>query len=931
MAKIKLYPNPLDHEEVKNCDADTIREALTYFKIEHDPLCVVINDVCPDEIDLDLKLKDDDLVKIMNIVEGSASDWATVVDIVTAVAVIAMAATGVGALAIAGVAIAGALISGAIRKGIQPPKFKDATPEELAVGTNANSLTQATNQVRQLQPIPIPVGNIQFAPDVYTYPLVTRVPDDDVLYSVQTFNLGLGDFEVYKRAIGKREYDEEGWGDFAFQELQFRIEYKKDINHRFRTYNYGPYTLSTFGVFPDVNPKGEAQFSNRVPGDIGPVLPSDPSDHAWIYFEGQKGQNYFKFELEGSLYSLDNGEYGANWVVVQIQTKKSSDSEWSEYLSPITVINDSAQIYSRTFGVTVDVDDNETLMIRIRKTRNDELDNTTKLVARMNIVRSYFARDGERTYEDENGLIQYLSPDKDAEYRLPLNIEGLKISGRINQDATTNNYTVAIRAKCYYWDESLKDWVWGHTRNPAWWFLYFARGGFLNKNSNGSEQSFPFSPTNCWQNYAGHPGNEELIWGGGYTHDQIDIERIKEWALFCDREGFGIDLVIRDETSVSDVLEKIANTGRASVHYENGLLGVVFEDPEQIPVAMFGMANIEAGSFTASYNMSDLPTKIRCFFSDRDDDFELTFVEADVPFADQSRLKVVEITLVGVTDKDIAQRECNLLAARQYFQTRTYSWTTDHEGFIAKRGDLVYLAHDSVQFGTSGRVHKFIVKEGRVVGIESTSIPEQDGWIMVRSPNGNMKKYRYEVKDKKIIFLDNYSLIDAPYFLVERKRDGINEQSRFRNSIAEDFIFIADVKSTVGKLVRIASVEASEGNRFTYSAFDEDQALWAYEKGQTIEGTSFNDSTSSVWARNVGYVDKGDHVTIYWDGSDATLFMVINAETNQPFDLNGSFSTGEKEVKLTLDRKKQYTIKIVPMNLISGIGNASSEVKFWLP
>ena len=112
------------------------------------------------------------------------------------------------------------------------------------------------------------------------------------------------------------------------------------------------------------------------------------------------------------------------------------------------------------------------------------------------------------------------------------------------------------------YDFDLETWSWGHTRNPAIWFLYFARGGFYNYESMGTYAP-PYSPTYGWQNYAGHPNNTSHIFGGGYTDDKLDMDKILEWAFFCEEYNLKIDLVLKDEESVADTLEKIANVGRA--------------------------------------------------------------------------------------------------------------------------------------------------------------------------------------------------------------------------------------------------------------------------------------------------------------------------------------------------------------------------------
>lgn len=278
-----------------------------------------------------------------------------------------------------------------------------------------------------------------------------------------------------------------------------------------------------------------------------------------------------------------------------------------------------------------------------------------------------------------------------------------------------------------------------------------------------------------------------------------------------------------------------------------------------------------------------------------------------------------------------AQKEVNLLAARQFFQNRSYSWKTDHEGFLAKRGDLVYLSHDANQFGFSGRVLSFIFDGNSVLGFKASSFIESDvSWVCVRLPNGDMNKYRCEFKDGHIYFVDSFSIEDAPYFAKDQMRDYSNGKSRFPNSYPDDYIFIADIKDTTGKIVRISSVESHEDNTFTYSAVDEDQAMWAFEIGINENPTSIDDSIGTLLVQNIEVVNKGNgKVFISWNGSDDCLFMIVDTSTNQPLEINGRFSLSEKTATLELIAGKKYNFKIVPISISSKVNSISKEFSVW--
>lgn len=938
--EIKYFSNPLDENEVQTTDAKTVLEAMQNLGIENKPLCVIINGECPDDFNIEYEIQEDDVIEIRNIVEGNANEtWAFIVDVATVAAIVVMSASGFGAVALISVALAGALISGAIRKNAPMPKTKDLGFEDVAVATNDLSVTQAQNQVRKLQPIPIAMGDVQFAPDVYTYPykqspqttdtifididnMTSQAQQSEIItaYSAQTFCYGIGDLDVYKRSIGAYEITEPNGEAVGYSYVNWPHTYDDGEEIPLSTPAWALF-LSNPGIvyMPDVNPKAGSSFTN----DKDNILIIPENDHAqntWGYYEGQPGQKGFHFALTGNLYNFSGGAYGQLKTFVQVQMKASSETNWTGagYFSYNTsfMIGDSPKTYYFTFYVYKDLAPGESLQIRIRKAQNDSVDNTSSKVARLSLTDVYF----------------YSMEPNRFTARLALNIDGVYLTNMLSPDATTNNYVISVKAKCWVFRDS--DWHWEHTRNPAWWFLFFAHGGFFNTQSKKNKNFFPYSPTNYWQNYPGHKTNEEIMFGGGYKNEEIDIERIKEWASFCDDSNLYIDMVLKDDGSVAEVLEKIANVGRGSVTYELGKLSVVYEDKEQIPVTMFGMANIESGSFSTNYNSSDLPSKIICSFANRDNNFETETVECLVPFSDQTKLKVFSLTLNGVTEKQQAQRECNLLAARQYFQTRSYSWKTDQEGFSAKRGDLVLLSHDANQYGFSGRIIRFLFDENdKIIGFKSTAKIEEVSWVMIRLPNSEMKKYKCYYQDEKIFFNDDFAIEDAPYQLKDKMRDSINKKSRFKDSIAEDYIFIADIKETVGKIVRIAGVEALENNYFTYSAVDEDPGLWSFEfdSNDPSSAVSAKDSsTTTIEITNASAIDNNDgNIDLIWECNDECLFMLIDVIKNKPIEIKGRFTIAEKKVSLSLPRNVNTIIRIVPISIYSKINTLTKELTIW--
>lgn len=980
MAKIIYYKNPLDKKEFKEIEIKesvTIKEILEKEGLGGKPLCIVINKEIPEEVSLNYKINKEDNIEVIAFVEGDNATWATIVDVVTVVTVIALASTGFGLAAVGAVLATGALISGALRANISQPKL-----EQSGVQLSGSSPTTAANTSREYQPFPIVLGSIRVAPDLYTdrittrplkwynaniagnpfynqldyswdlpiyggypfpIPFPRRVDKEQTSFSAQTFCFGFGDLEINNRKIGNVTLDDNltarstfapydsGYNDsFGFRRMndfvgtseygtQSYIPMKADFDFEIAVKPNAPTTVRSMK---------SVQLTN-IDAPSTMISENDQRFWNWNYFEGGKGQDVFQFAITGTIYSQNEGGVGQNHTTIELQARKSGESEWSAQYPPTYNIigNTTSPIYtffSYRFWATITPED--TLQVRVRKVTRDTDDNSTgstTFVSRLSVTDACF-------FESQN------ANKKNNEYfgksKFPMIIEGVAINNTITTDgASINNYSALVDAKCYVFEDD--NWTWKKTRNPAWWFLYFARGGFNaieSRGSNDVENQFPFSPTWFWQNYAGHSKNTELIFGGGYTDDKIDIEKIKEWARFCDENELKIDLVLREQSSVAEQLEKIASIGRGSVNYDLGKLSVIYEDKNQVPVAMFGMGNIIAGSFSSNYISKENYGRIVASFANRENDFEVEEIEVNIPFADPLNMAVSEISLEGVTEYQQAQREANLIAARQFFQRKSYSWKSDHEGFLARRGDLVYISHDSTQFGFSGRVIEFILNEDdQIIGfIPSSNIDELSIWCMIRLPNGEMKSLSCRIEDKKVYFEDDFSLNDGPYYIKNQTRESENKKSRFFKSYSGDFIYIADIKETTGKLVRISSVETDENQNFTYNAVDEDQALWAFEYGIDEDSTSGDDSVGTIEAIDPfwSYLDN-EKVKLIWSGSEDCLFMIIDEGTEMPIDINGRFSFSNKEVILELEKGVVHNLRIVPIKISEKVTSRSARVK----
>jgi len=622
----------------------------------------------------------------------------------------------------------------------------------------------------------------------------------------QIMNFGYGDLTITQKRIGFTDITD-------FREVTLYQSVKGTTNWEMPVANAET-------AFPDGIPSDKEY--NTIEGNVdsveGGVLVNNTEISYPNNFITRKGPNNtyaIEIDVEGRLFSQDTkntpGGYSVIARKIQIEYREVGTTAWQTFDNN-TISNaigsfyeikslDYEYPYRETF-----VKDNLTpaeYEVRVAKFDPDEVQ--PENVCTINVL-------DVRFFQVETG-----------ENFIGQNREGLQIEASNQLNGRLDRYSAYVQAKCWRNDGS-GNFTWGLTSNPADWYLYFARGGFENNSANGS-LAYPYSPTIGWVNSADHPDNKEHLWGCGIKEDRIDFDSITNWWNFCNTNNIKFDAVLDDSQNRLEVLERIASIGRGSVTWCSGKLGVIYEDPNDPAVAMFGMNNIIRDSFSISYNTQDLPDKIIVQYVDPEDDWRLNSVEALAPnVTNPSNIQTT--TMWGITDKEQAQREANLIAARTFYNRRLIRWETDIEGLIVARGDVVYLSHDLAQWSWSGRVCDAVLDGGQVVSIkvDSADLPNDLDHIIVRLPDNTFLELGVTFDGDSINILGGWSEAD----FAETYGKETNAASQFPGTHEVDFMIIGDVTATPGKKVRIVDMTFDD-NRVSIAAIDEELAYYAHE------------------------------------------------------------------------------------------------------
>ncbi|MEO5338553.1 MAG: phage tail protein, partial [Magnetospirillum sp. WYHS-4] len=192
-------------------------------------------------------------------------------------------------------------------------------------------------------------------------------------------------------------------------------------------------------------------------------------------------------------------------------------------------------------------------------------------------------------------------------------------------------------------------------------------------------------------------------YGAELADAKVDLTGLLALDAVWDGRGDHFDGVFDTSMTVWEALTRIARCGRAVPIQQGGIVRIVRDGPQSLPVALFGPRNIAKGSFRIRYVMPGEETADAVtveYFSART--WRPDEVTAKLP--DSAEEKTARLQLTGCTDKDHAGREGLYMAAANRYRRKLVTFQTELEGLIPTYGDLIALVHDMPRWGQGGEI-----------------------------------------------------------------------------------------------------------------------------------------------------------------------------------------------------------------------------------
>lgn len=654
------------------------------------------------------------------------------------------------------VSIAGKFIIGAL---VPPPSAKVAQGSNAALPNQTYSVNGGQNSARPYQPFLLVFGQHRVYPDVSANARLWYENDDQYMSTI--FNYGLTDVDLSDHKIGDTPVN-------TFENVTI-----EDVapGAPITTAHIG--NLETLDIGADLTPDSQrwsgsnGDWNNTAVGDW--VTRTTPDNTLVVQLD----------VVAVAFIVLSAGDYGHERVNVDIEYKLNSASTWLPLGRLDFVSNKSNQMRRSNYFQLPAVGRYD---VRARANFGGYIPNVSaKGVTRTRRATLVYLHSWQSEPENYAG-----------QKRIGLK---LKASGQLN--GTINRFSSLATAKCLNWNGLA--WVYGPTRNPAAWFLNFAKGKYNAAYG--------------------------VLYGANLSDAQIDYPAIQEWSEFCTANNLTIDAVIDSPQSCAEVLTKIARCGRASPSWATGKLGVVWDDPNSPIVAMFGMFNIRKNTFKVNYISENLADEILVKFVNKNLNYTMDDgIRVTVPGTIGQPQNPVTLDLFGVTDPAIALQEARLLAASQFYHRRRISWETDIEGLLIKRGDVVQLSHDLTQWGFSGRIVAWNA------GTKTLTLDQEvdragTNWINLRWPNGCFEILQVAagsgVGDTIVLVNDLPTIADDGSALVDI---GVGNP-------VHDWAYQYSPLTTPGKRVKITSLRPISHTHVQIEAVDDDPSYYSYSGG----------------------------------------------------------------------------------------------------
>lgn len=187
-------------------------------------------------------------------------------------------------------------------------------------------------------------------------------------------------------------------------------------------------------------------------------------------------------------------------------------------------------------------------------------------------------------------------------------------------------------------------------------------------------------------------------YGAGLADHRIDLAGLLALDGIWAARGDCCDGRFDQASTWWDAIQAIARTGRARAYIQGGVLRAVRDGAATVPVALFGMRNIRAGSFSLDLLPATDQTADGVRFTYYD---ESTWAQQRVTGAvpGVTPVRPADRNIWGIVQRTQVTREAAYEAACTQYRRRIGRFEAELDAFLPALGDLIAVQHDMPGWG----------------------------------------------------------------------------------------------------------------------------------------------------------------------------------------------------------------------------------------